>query len=53
MKKVFHSIQEIQETYLPKWYRRKQREKKSFGEKLANELIARLKRELRKINQED
>jgi len=27
MKKVFHSIQEIQETYLPKWYRRQQKKK--------------------------
>jgi len=52
MKKTFRSIYEIEKTYFPKWYRRKQKEKKSFGEKLANELIARLKRELRKINQE-
>jgi len=53
MRKTFRSIYEIEKTYFPRWYRCKRREKKSFGEKLANELITRLKRELRKINQED
>ena len=56
MKKIFRSIQEIEKTYFPRQYKRKQREKElppgAFGEKLANELLARLKRELRKINQE-
>jgi len=56
MKEVFRSIHEIEKTYFPRWYKRKQREKElppgAFGEKLANELLARLKRELRKINQE-
>ena len=52
MKKAFRSIYEIEKTYFPRWYKRKQREKESLGEKLANELIARLKRELRKIKQE-
>jgi len=52
MKRVFHSIQEIQETYLPKWYKRQQKKKESLGERLANELIARLKKELRKIDKE-
>ena len=55
-KKVFRSVQEIEKTYFPKWYKRKQKEKErppgAFGEKLANELIIRLKRELRKINKE-
>ena len=56
VKKVFRSVQEIEKTYFPKWYKRKQREKElppgAFGEKLANDLLSRLKRELKKINQE-
>jgi len=54
MKKVFRSIQEIEKTYFPKWYKHKQREKElppgAFGEKLANDLLARLKRALRSHN---
>jgi len=52
MKKTFRSIYEIEKIYFPRWYRRKQKEKKFFGEKLANKLIAKLKKELKKINQE-